>query len=103
MTGWGHYIFQTVTPPENVGAHFFWIALPVMMSTALGQFIIWLTSKRRGEKKDRERAELEAKKEERAAVLLENFPIHAHGEYKDENSKGPLRVENMRFPVRDKK
>lgn len=84
---------MAVQPPENVAAHFFWIALPVMLSTAAGQLFIFLANKRRGDKKDRERAMKEAQKEERAEVLFENFPLHAHGE-----NEGLLHAENIRYP-----
>lgn len=84
---------QIPPPPDSVAAHFFWIALPVILTTAAGQLIAYISNKRRGEKKDRERAIKEAEKEERAEVLLANFPLHLHPE-----QRGPLRVENIRYP-----
>ena len=84
---------QIPPPPDSAATHFFWIALPVILTTATGQIIAYLSNKRRGDKKDRERAIKEAEKEERAEVLLANFPLHAHSE-----QRGPLRAENIRYP-----
>jgi hypothetical protein len=84
---------QIPPPPDSAATHFFWIAVPVILSTAAGQIITFLANKARGDEKDRKRAIEEAEKEERAAVLLANYPLHQHTE-----SRGQLRAENIRFP-----
>jgi hypothetical protein len=89
-----------VQPTENVAAHFFWIALPIILTLGAGQIAAYLANTRRGKKKDIERREQELQKENKLATLFENFPLHDHGEWKDENSEGPLHAENMRFPRR---
>lgn len=78
---------QIPPPPDAVASHFFWIALPVIITTAIGQWLIWRENKRRGQAKDAE-----------FKTLLKEYPLHEHTEWKDPESSGPLRTENIRFP-----
>jgi hypothetical protein len=91
-------MLQIPPPPDSATTHFFWIALPVIMTTTAGQVLAYLANKRRGDEKDIERQRAEARKEDRFAVLLENYNLHAHNEWKHEESTGALHAENIRFP-----
>jgi len=73
--------------PDHAASNFFWIALPTILTLGASQWLVLLANRKRGREKDN-----------RLAVLLDNYRLHEHGEWKDENSKGPLNAENMRFP-----
>jgi len=59
----------------------------VILTLGTSQWLVYLANKKRGQEKDN-----------RLATLLENYRLHDHGEWKDENSEGALHAENMRFP-----
>ena len=85
---------------QNVAWHFFWIVLPVVLSVLAGQFFSYQASKRRGEKKDKARMEQQDLKDDRLAMLLEQYRLHDHSEWKHDSSTGPLHAENIRYPRR---
>lgn len=89
---------QIPPPPDSATTHFFWIALPVMLTTASGQVLAYVANKRRGDEKDKKQRALEAARDERFGVLLEQYPLHWHGECRNGDSEGPLNAENVRFP-----
>ena len=91
---------QIPPPPDSATTHFFWIALPVILTTATGQVLAYIANKRRGEEKDKIREQSEREKEIRFEETLESYNLHAHGEWRNENSVGPLHAENIRFPRR---
>lgn len=91
---------QIPPPPDSATTHFFWIALPVMLTTAAGQVLAYLANKRRGEEKDRKQQEIDREKEIRFEETLDNYNLHAHGEWRHDESTGPLHAENIRFPRR---
>lgn len=88
---------QQLPQAENFVNHFFWIALPVILTTITGQLVSYFANKRRGDEKDRKRAIAEAAKEARQAVILENFGLHRHDE-----EDGPLYAHGITFPAVDK-
>lgn len=79
--------------PENVAAHFFWIALPIILATLAGQWASYRASRKRGEAKDKERGSEQLLKDNRLAILLDNYRLHDHPE-----KSGPLHAENVRYP-----
>jgi hypothetical protein len=87
-----------IPSPESFQSHLLSIALPVILTTAAGQILAYMANKRRGDEKDIERQKAEATKEDRFAVLLENYNLHAHNEWKNDESTGALHAENIRFP-----
>jgi hypothetical protein len=94
----GATVLLQIQQPENVSAHFFWIALPIILSLGAGQLATYFANARKGMKKDLERKQAELEKDNRLAIMLENYRLHDHGEWKDEQSEGPLHAENIRFP-----
>jgi len=89
---------QSPQPDASLASHFFWISLPVILSLGAGQLLSYFANKRRGEEKDKKREQEERDKETRFATLLENYNLHAHNEWRNEESTGPLHAENIRFP-----
>jgi hypothetical protein len=89
---------QIPSPPDSAAMHFFWIALPVILTLGAGQVLTYFANKHRGDEKDKKHFQEERDKEQKFETLLENFNLHAHNEWRNEDSTGPLHAENIRFP-----
>lgn len=75
----------TQIQPENLYVHFLWIALPIILTVVVSQWLAHRSSVKEAEKR-----------EQKLGFVLTEHPPHSHGEYKDESSEGPLRAENIK-------
>ncbi len=86
-------LIQSVDENQNILWHFFWIVLPVMLTVMGSQWLSQRANRKRGEEKDRKRFLMDLEKDNRLAILLENYRLHEHVE-KD----ATLHSDGIRYP-----
>lgn len=88
---------QVPQPDHDALWHLIYVVAPVILTLLGGQMAMYRANKHRGEERDKKIAETLLMKDNRLAILLENYRLHEHVE-----REGPLTAENIRYP-RDKR